>query len=279
MRPNLFDKTAEEAAEILASRYAEVQTEKRAATKKAELSPEASNALLGGALGAGVGGLGALGYNYLRGKKLKLRDAMYGALMGAVPGASLGYLSAPTPDFNKSDKGSGGSDGSGGGGDSKDYNGNKVVGTVGEFGIPVGSFATGFYLPSLLGLNKLQGTPKMHPSEVKYTKELEAHMARPNVSPIGISNSTYQNELRKIQRERDFIHNNLQQAKTLTANNPKYIGPISANKLGVGIRSTSGALATALAYLLSGSFKNPDNSGKSSIPPIISNVTVGGKPL
>lgn len=271
MRPNLFDKTAEEAAEILASRYAEVQTEKRAATKKAELSPEASNALLGGALGAGVGGLGALGYNYLRGKKLKLRDAMYGALMGAVPGASLGYLSAPTPDFNKSDKGSGAKP--------TVENGNKVVGTIGEFGIPVGSFATGFYLPSLLGLNKLQGTPKMHPSEVKYTKELEAHMARPNVSPVGISRSAYQNELRKIQNERDFIHNNLQQAKTLTANNPKYIGPISANKLGVGIRSTSGALATALAYLLSGSFKNPDNSGKSSIPPIISNVTVGGKPL
>ena len=65
MTNRFINKTAEEAVDILLKRYAEVQSE-----KKAEMSPELKNTLIGGAVGAGVGGLGSLGYNYLKNKRL-----------------------------------------------------------------------------------------------------------------------------------------------------------------------------------------------------------------
>ena len=101
---NLINKTVDEAVEYLAGRYAEVQN-----TKQAELniSPEARNALIGGLAGAGIGGLGSLGYNYLKNRRLSLLDALYGGLAGAIPGASIGYLSSPrsiAPSEAKADK-------------------------------------------------------------------------------------------------------------------------------------------------------------------------------
>ena len=108
----LMTKSASEAVEILATKYAEVQAAKRSNNVKAAgigemydsvrssfdgLSDEAKRALIGGAAGAGIGGLGSLGAGYVKNKKLKLSDALYGALAGAVPGAAIGALSTPDP--------------------------------------------------------------------------------------------------------------------------------------------------------------------------------------
>lgn len=108
MQSDLFNKTAEEAVDILAARYVEVQAGRRDYIKKADgendkggMSQEVAHALVGGAVGAGLGGLGSLGYNYLKGKKQRLKDVLYGSLMGAIPGASLGYLASPSADTNK----------------------------------------------------------------------------------------------------------------------------------------------------------------------------------
>lgn len=86
---DLTNKTVEEAVEALVTKYAEAQKAKQAAFN---LSPEAKSALIGGLAGAGIGGLGSLGYNYLKNKRLRLSDALYGALAGAIPGASGGYV-------------------------------------------------------------------------------------------------------------------------------------------------------------------------------------------
>lgn len=106
----LMTKSASEAVEILATKYAEVQAAKRSNNVKAAgigemydsvrssfdgLSDEAKRALIGGAAGAGIGGLGSLGAGYVKNKKLKLSDALYGALAGAIPGAAIGALSTP----------------------------------------------------------------------------------------------------------------------------------------------------------------------------------------
>jgi hypothetical protein len=104
----LMTKPASEAIEILATKYAEVQEAKRTNHVKsaagmydsvlksfADMPEEAKRALIGGAAGAGIGGLGSLGAGYVKHKKLRLSDALYGALAGAVPGAALGALSAP----------------------------------------------------------------------------------------------------------------------------------------------------------------------------------------
>lgn len=113
----LMTKSASEAVEILATKYAEVQAAKRSNNVKAAgigemydsvrssfdgLSEEARRALIGGAAGAGIGGLGSLGAGYVKNRKLKLSDALYGALAGAVPGAAIGALSTPDakPDPN-----------------------------------------------------------------------------------------------------------------------------------------------------------------------------------
>jgi len=106
----LMTKSASEAVEILATKYAEVQAAKRSNNVKAagigemydsvrksfaDLPEESRRAIIGGAAGAGIGGLGSLGVGYLKNRKLKLSDALYGALAGAVPGAAIGALSTP----------------------------------------------------------------------------------------------------------------------------------------------------------------------------------------
>lgn len=74
--------------DILSKLYAEKQAQM---TKSAE-NEALRQAILGGAIGGGAAGLGSLGYNYLRGKKLSLKDTLYAALAGAVPGAALGGM-------------------------------------------------------------------------------------------------------------------------------------------------------------------------------------------
>ena len=108
----LMTKSASEAVEILATKYAEVQAAKRSNNVKAagigemydsvrksfaDLPEESRRAIIGGAAGAGIGGLGSLGVGYVKNRKLKLSDALYGALAGAVPGAAIGALSTPDP--------------------------------------------------------------------------------------------------------------------------------------------------------------------------------------
>lgn len=84
----LLKKSAAEAVDILSKLYAEKQAQM---TKSAE-NEALRQAILGGAIGGGAAGLGSLGYNYLRGKKMSLKDTLYAALAGAVPGAALGSM-------------------------------------------------------------------------------------------------------------------------------------------------------------------------------------------
>lgn len=100
---SLMTKSASEAVEALAAKYAEVQDAKKTnyinigsvLESFSALPEESRRAIIGGVSGAGIGGLGALGLGYLKHKKLKLKDALYGALAGAIPGAAIGALSAP----------------------------------------------------------------------------------------------------------------------------------------------------------------------------------------
>jgi hypothetical protein len=78
-----------EAAELLAAKYVENVGKRSGLTKSAEIG---SSSLYGAAAGAGVGGLGTLGLDYLTGKEVNARRALSGALIGAVPGAAAGAL-------------------------------------------------------------------------------------------------------------------------------------------------------------------------------------------
>jgi len=78
-----------EAAELLAAKYVENVGKRSGLTKSAEIG---SSSLYGAAAGAGVGGLGTLGLDYLTGKGVNARRALSGALIGAVPGAAAGAL-------------------------------------------------------------------------------------------------------------------------------------------------------------------------------------------
>lgn len=84
---SIFSKTASEASNQLAVMYVGAQKSKM--NKQADLL---TNSALGAVAGAGIGGLGTLGYDYLKGKKLNLRNALYGGLIGALPGAAVGGL-------------------------------------------------------------------------------------------------------------------------------------------------------------------------------------------
>lgn len=87
----VLGKPINEAIDILCAAY----EEKQASMTKQALSDEARNTLIGGLLGAGVGGVGMMGRNLIKGKKLRARDALYGALMGSVPGAVMGNVFGP----------------------------------------------------------------------------------------------------------------------------------------------------------------------------------------
>jgi hypothetical protein len=84
----VLGKPINEAIDILCAAY----EEKQASMTKQALSDETRNTLIGGLIGAGVGGAGVMGRNLIRGKKLRARDALYGALMGSVPGAVIGNV-------------------------------------------------------------------------------------------------------------------------------------------------------------------------------------------
>jgi hypothetical protein len=155
MSASLFNKTAEEAIEALANRYIEVQIKKakddgnsQPAASKTDnnqsgsgMSSNTANAIIGGLAGAGIGGLGSLGYNYLKGKGLRAKDVLYGALMGAVPGASLGYLA-------------GGSEDSSGGTAAGAGLGDKLYDAANLTALPIGAYA---FAP---GARLIKGTPK-----------------------------------------------------------------------------------------------------------------------
>jgi hypothetical protein len=78
-----------EAADILAAKYVESMEKKSEITKLAD--PQSAS-LYGAAAGAGVGGLGTLGLDYLSGRGVNARRALSGALIGALPGAAAGAL-------------------------------------------------------------------------------------------------------------------------------------------------------------------------------------------
>lgn len=78
-----------EAADILAAKYVESMEKKSGITKSAD--PQSAS-LYGAAAGAGVGGLGTLGLDYLSGRGVNARRALSGALIGALPGAAAGAL-------------------------------------------------------------------------------------------------------------------------------------------------------------------------------------------
>jgi len=84
----VLGKPINEAIDILCSAY----EEKQASMTKQALSDDARNTLIGGLVGAGVGGVGMMGRSLIKGKKLRARDALYGALMGSVPGAVIGNM-------------------------------------------------------------------------------------------------------------------------------------------------------------------------------------------
>lgn len=146
---SLMTKSAAEAVEALALKYAEIQEAKRAGHVKAsnvfgemydsaqkslsEIPDEAKRALIGGAAGAGIGGLGSLGIGYMKNKKLKLSDALYGALAGAVPGAAIGALTAEAPVL-PAGAGSGGEGGGGPDAPSDSMIAPTIAGAVGGAG-------------------------------------------------------------------------------------------------------------------------------------------------
>jgi len=84
----VLGKPINEAIDILCAAY----EEKQASMTKQALSDDTRNTLIGGLIGAGVGGVGMMGRNLIKGKKLRARDALYGALMGSVPGAVIGNM-------------------------------------------------------------------------------------------------------------------------------------------------------------------------------------------
>lgn len=89
-------RSLDQVVDILSEAYI-----KSASLEKSAIDPDVKRALIGAALGAGVGGTGMAARNLVAGKKLSLRDVMKGALLGSVPGAALGYFN-PLGVFSKS---------------------------------------------------------------------------------------------------------------------------------------------------------------------------------
>ena len=84
----IINKPIDAAVNILCDAY----EEKQAFMIKRALTEDSRNALIGAIAGAGIGGLGATASNIIKGKKMSLRDAIYGSLLGAVPGSAVGYF-------------------------------------------------------------------------------------------------------------------------------------------------------------------------------------------
>jgi hypothetical protein len=241
MQPDLFSKTAEEAVDILASRYVEVQTEKRASIKKAALSQEAAHALVGGAVGAGLGGLGSLGYNYLRGKKPKLRDALYGSLMGAVPGASLGYLMAPGEEDKKDTKNTDSNGGSG-----------LLTAAAANTLIPGGAALAGArFMP---GASSIVGKS---PEQIRIAKDLKDALAS--------TNPAIRNQIPTLQAALDRAGDTakrLPERNILTnplTGNALFGKNINANMARAGYRTAGGLGAAFTLHKLLGLFSSPSN--------------------
>ena len=229
MKVSLFDKTVEEAAEVLANRYTEVQIKRAAdeATKApstaasptaTDKSDQGARAVIGGLAGAGIGGLGTLGYNYLKGKKTKLKDVLYGSLMGAVPGASLGYLTgsdgvkkeAPPPDSD------------------------TLAAVAGGF-IPLGAGGLVAGASGPLGLNKIVGTSSLQ-------RDLSARLQRAASDP-------------RLSHQIDDLQKRLATALKDTSKNV-LVNPINsrltninANKARIGAKLGLGGGTALLGYL------------------------------
>lgn len=84
----IANKPINEAIDILCNAY----EEKQASMVKEAMDTDTRNALIGGLTGAGLGGLGTSISDLIKGRKLSLRNALYGAMLGSVPGAATGYL-------------------------------------------------------------------------------------------------------------------------------------------------------------------------------------------
>ena len=84
----IANKPINEAIDILCNAY----EEKQASIVKEAMDTDTRNALIGGLAGAGFGGLGTSISDLIKGRKLTLRNALYGAMLGSVPGAATGYL-------------------------------------------------------------------------------------------------------------------------------------------------------------------------------------------
>ena len=252
MSTSLFNKTAEEAIEALANRYIEIQI--KAANKETEpasktdnsqpssgMSTNTASAIIGGLAGAGIGGLGSLGYNYLKGKRLKAKDVLYGALMGAVPGASLGYLAG-----GSENSAGGSSDGSGGKGiGSKALdatNAALIVGTPAALGY---RYAPGKDSSLLKGKSNLV---------LALEGQLDKELAKSRTNPRAVSRV-------------ESIQKSLNSARELSEKNPsqnvinlfgKQRLAASAPKVRAGYRGFIGLLSSipAMSYLLSNSQDN-----------------------
>lgn len=83
----IYGRSLDQVTDMLSEAYI-----KSASLEKSAIDPDVKRALIGAALGAGVGGTGMAAKNLVTGKKLSLRDVIRGALLGSVPGAALGYV-------------------------------------------------------------------------------------------------------------------------------------------------------------------------------------------
>lgn len=82
---DIHDKDIDKVVGMLARAYEEKQ-----ASVKAAMDPQLRMALIGAGLGAGVGGVGSIVSSITGKNKIKLKDILYSALLGSVPGGLAG---------------------------------------------------------------------------------------------------------------------------------------------------------------------------------------------